>query len=157
MSCLFLHYVQQYINPKHVFLNIKCNIQRSVCVAELSLCVWLSRICVCGWDRFVFWLRAPLNAICVRGRVVADASNYVSRRIHPHSPKQTPSTGIVMYGHTWVLMVSIEIVSPPTPKPAFVLEVSYFWVLGVSSGCWKWVETGCWKRGGNQQQALETD
>ena len=35
------------------------------------------------------------------------------------------------------IMVSIEIVSPPTPKPAFVLEVSYFWVLGVSSGCWK--------------------
>ena len=135
MSCLFLHYVQQHINPKHAFFFTLNATYKGlcVCVAELSLCVWLSIICVFGWDRFVcvavldlcawlswvcvhgwvcsacvaeFWLCLPLSAICVRCWVV-----YHPKWLSPN-------------GKYWNCLA--------TDAETCVLR-------------WKWVTFGCWE------------
>ena len=61
--------------------------------------------------------------------------------------------------HARVPMVSMEIVSLPTPKPAFcagneLVTFGIFWALGVSSGCWKWGGVGSESKLGVRSEGL---
>ena len=122
-----------------------------VCVAELILCRWMSLFGMRGWVLAV--CAAECNLCVWLSRLppeMADASNYVSRRIPPHSLKQPPRycyvwSHLSSYGNYW------NCLAPDAKTCVLRWKWVTFWVLGVSSGCWKWAETGCWKWGGRGQ------